>query len=257
LRGYLGLIMGMNFYVDLLLLLGTNQLAGFPSDYQRLAVAAGYGAVYSGACMLREFRFLGNLCWRLVSLGLIAVIAFGLRQSTLKRGGVFMLLSLALGGIALSIGRSDFPVMLLSALGIWLLCAGCFGAVASGREYTDVVLTYGDRRIALVALRDTGNTLKDPVTGEQVLVISGEAASKLTGLTRTQLLSPLETLTQRVVPGLRLIPYRAVGHSCGMLLGMRIDQCSIGGRQCSAVVAFAPEGLGREDGYQALTGGAQ
>lgn len=80
-------------------------------------------------------------------------------------------------------------------------------------------------------------------------------AERLTGLTQEQLRAPLKTLMCRPVPGLRLIPYRAVGQAGDMLLAMRFDRVKIGNRTQSAVVAFAAEGLGRGDVYQALTGG--
>ena len=124
-----------------------------------------------------------------------------------------------------------------------------------GREYVPVELTYGGKTVSIVALRDSGNTLRDPISGEQVLVVSGEVAEKLTGLTQDQLRAPLKTLMCRPVPGLRLIPYRAVGQAGDMLLAMRFDRVKIGNRPQSAVVAFAAEGLGRGDVYQALTGG--
>ena len=124
-----------------------------------------------------------------------------------------------------------------------------------GREYVPVELTYGVKTVSIIALRDSGNTLRDPISGEQVLVVSGEVAEKLTGLTQEQLSAPLKTLMCRPVPGLRLIPYRAVGQAGDMLLAMRFDGVKIGHRTQSAVVAFAAEGLGRGDVYQALTGG--
>ena len=105
----------------------------------------------------------------------------------------------------------------------------------------------------LIALRDTGNTLRDPVTGERVLVLSAEVAWDLLGLTRQQLEAPLETLGQ--VPGLRLIPYRAVGRESGMLLGKVLDDVTIGTWRGKALAAFDPGGLGGQTMYQALTGG--
>ena len=51
------------------------------------------------------------------------------------------------------------------------------------------------------------------------------------------------------------IRHRAVGQAGDMLLAMRFDGVKIGNRTQSAVVAFAAEGLGRGDVYQALTGG--
>ena len=252
---YLDMVVLLNFLVDFMLLLGTNRLSGFPQSTGRCAAASVLGAVYSGVCVLPGFRFLGNLLWRTVSLCGMAAAAFGLNRSAVKRGGVFVLLSMALGGIALSIGRGDFPALVLSAAGVWLLSRVAFGGSVGGREYVPVTLTWGDHTASVIALRDSGNTLRDPITGEQVLVVAGEVAQRLTGLTRQQLCSPLETLTQRPIPGLRLIPYRAVGLSGGMLLALRLENVTIGSRRQSAVVAFAPEGLGRGEVYQALTGG--
>ena len=252
---YLDLVVILNFLVDFLLLLGTNRLSGFPVEGKRLVLAAALGGVYSGACLMHGFRFLGNLLWRLVSLGGMAGIAFGWNRSTLKRCGVFVLLSMALGGVALGLERSNIPSLLLAAGGLWLLCRVAFGEGIGQREYVPIQLSYGEKHASLIALRDSGNTLRDPVTGEPVLVIAGDVAGKLTGLTDRQLRCPMETMLQRPIPGLRLVPYRAVGQASGMLLAMEFENVKIGSRQQRALVAFAAEGLGEGQMYQALTGG--
>lgn len=253
---YLDLVMILNFCVDFLLLLGTNRLSGFPSAPGRCALGALLGAVYSGVCLLPGFRFLGSLLWRGVSLALMSVSAFGMDRSALKRGSVFLLLSMALGGIALSMDQGRVPTLLLAAGLVWLLCRFSFGERVGEREYVPVTLAYCGHSASFIALRDTGNTLRDPITDEQVLIVSGDIGRRLTGLTEEQLRAPLETLAQRPIPGLRLIPYRAVGQSGGMLLALRFDEAKIGSRAGSVLVAFAPEGLGRGEMYQALTGGA-
>ncbi len=255
-RVYLDLVVLLNFLVDFLLLLGTNRLAGYPPGWKRTAAAAALGAVYAGGCMMPGFYFLGNTFWRLVFLGLMGTIAFGAGKSAWKRCGIFVLLSMALGGIALGIGSGGFWMPVISAVGVWLLCRVGFGSRIGGREYVPLEIRYGGNTLRLTALRDTGNTLTDPITGEQVLIIGAEAGAKLTGLTAEQIRSPLETLAQRPLPGLRLIPYHAVGQPGGMLLGLRFSDVSIGGRKCGAIVAFAPDRIGRGEGYQALTGGA-
>ena len=254
---YVDLVVFLNFLVDLLLLLGTNRLAGFPPGLKRTIPGAVLGSIYSGACLLPGFRFLGSTLWRLVSLGLMAVTAFGWNRSAWKRCGIFVLLSMALGGIAMGLGNTgNFWMLVVSAAGIWLLCRIAFGSSIGGRSYIPLEIRHQGNMVCLTALRDTGNTLKDPLTGEQVLVISGDAAFRLTCLTEHQLRSPLETLASRPVPGLRLIPYRAVGQPGGMLLAMRFADVKVGEQRTSALVAFAPEILGSKEGYQALTGGA-
>lgn len=245
----------LNFLVDFLLLLGTNRLAGCPPGPGRAALAAGLGGVYAGVCLLPEFQFLGNLLWRLVSLGLMGVLAFGWHRSALPRIALFVLLSMALGGIALGIGKRGFPALIASAAAVSALCTIGFRGKAGGAEYVPVELRYGGKSLRLTALRDTGNTLRDPVTGQQVLVAGAEAAWELTGLTEAQLKHPVETMTSGTLPGLRLIPYRAVGQAGGMLLAVRMKDVKIGSWRGTAVVAFAPEGLGKNGMYQALTGG--
>lgn len=252
---YLDLVVLINFIVDFLLLLGTNRLSGFPMGTKRAALAAAFGALYSGVCILPEFRFLGSTLWRLVSLGLMGGIAFGWNESALRRSGIFVLLSMAMGGMALGFGRGGFWMLVMAAGGIWLLCRIGFGTTVGGREYVPVEITGDERTVRLVALRDSGNSLRDPITGEQVLVIEADAAEKLTGLTSSQLRSPMETMLKKPLSGLRLIPYRSVGQAGGMLLGMRFSDVKIGDRKHNAIVAFAAEAIGKGEGYQALTGG--
>ena len=246
---YLDLVMGLNFLVDFLLLLGTNRLSGFPVQGWRCAGAALLGSVYSGACLLPGFRFLGNLLWRCVCLGLMGMMAFGCNAGAVKRCGIFLLLSMAMGGIALSLGRGDLLSLAMCALLCLLLSLVSFGG------HVPLKIIHDNRTASLIALKDTGNTLKDPVTGEQVLILSSEAAQRLTGLSAEQLQHPLDTMLTHPLPGLRLIPYHSVGNPGGFLLAKRFDDVTIGEKKQSALVAFAAEGLGKGEIYQALTGG--
>lgn len=252
---YLDLVMLLNFLVDFLLLLGTNRLSGFSPGISRLLPAAGLGAVYSGACMLPQFRFLGNLVWRIICMLLMTGIAFGWNRSAIKRGSVFLLLSMALGGAAAGIGTPNFTVLVLCGMGVWLLCSAAFENRAGQQEYVSIKLSYGENTASVIALRDTGNSLRDPITGESVVVIAGEVAQKLTGLSHAQIQNPLETVGAGILPGLRLIPYRSVGNPYGMLLALPFEKCVIDGKVRRTLVAFAPDGLGRGEVYQALAGG--
>lgn len=246
---YLDLVMGLNFLVDLLLILGTNRLSGFPPGVKRGCLAAALGALYSGVCLMPGFSFLGSTLWRLVSLGLMGSVAFGWNQSALRRTVVFVLLSMALGGIATGFGRGNLTSLIVSAAGVWILCSMGFGG-RIGQEYIPVEIRHHGKQLKLMALRDTGNTLRDPITGEGVLVISADAAKELTGLTDDDLRHPVETAA--VHPGFRLLPYHAVGQPGGMLLVKRVSDMTVNGKNGSALVAFAPDVIGRGDVYQAL-----
>ena len=245
----------LNFLVDFLLLLGTNRLSGYPSDKGRLLAASALGAAYGGACLLPGVRFLGSLLWRIVTLLLMGSIAFGWNHSALRRCGVFLLLSFALGGLAVTIGGRDVRALVLAGVGVWCLCRASFEMMAGCRDYVPLEIRHQGKTVKLLALRDTGNTLRDPITGRSALVLSAGAAARLTGLTLEQLRHPLETMEAAPLSGLRLLPYRTVGQGSGMMLAMFFENVMIDGRKGRALVAFAPENFGGNGQYQALTGG--
>lgn len=251
---YVDGLMCLNFLVDLLLLLGTNRLAGYPSDIRRLAAASALGGVYAGICLIPDFRFLGSLFWRGICLGLMGSIAFGCSRSALRRCGIFWVLSLALGGFAVSLGRADLGAILLSGMLLWGICRFSFAEPTGSRRVIPLEIRYRDRTVKLLALQDTGNTLRDPVSGEPVLVICASAARDLTGLTQAQLQDPLGTAAAAPMPGLRLIPYRTVGRG-GMMLAMVFEDTVLNGKGRRRLVAFSSENFGSGEGYQALTGG--
>ena len=174
---YLDLLIILNFLVDFCLLMGTNRLAGYPNCIKKCLLGAILGGFYAGACMVPGFYFLGNEIWRLVSLALMGGIAFGWNRSGLQRGAIFWLLSLALGGIASCMYMKHFFGIVTAGGLIWLLCH--MGFRGGQKEYVPIELTWGDKRMSLVALRDTGNNLRDPITGEAVTVLSPEVGHKL------------------------------------------------------------------------------
>lgn len=237
------------FMVDFLLLLGTNRLWGGPPDGGRCAVAAAVGAVHMGLCHVPGLGFLGCWLWRLVFLGLMALIAFGLQRSALVRGLVFALLQLAVTAIA--IGEGHWPLILGSVVIFGL----CMAARTERRRYVPVSIRHGEKRAFMTALVDSGNLLRDPVTGRPVLVADGEAARQLLSLSPEQLADPVGTMEKEMLPGLRLIPYHAVGNPQGLLLGLKADEVRIGGEKTGHIVAFAPAGMGSGRTFQALTGG--
>ncbi len=250
---YLELVMLLNFAVDFLLLLGSNRLCGYPARPGRAALAAALGGFYAGVCMLPGCSFLGNLLWRAVSLAAMVGIAFGWNGGAIRRCVLFILLSFTLGGVAGGMGSSGFWPVLIGAGIVAVLCAVGFNG--NWRNRVAVQIIWQGRRHMLTALRDTGNTLSDPITGRSVLVVGADIAREMLGLTEAELADPIDTVTRCGIPGIRLIPYRAVGQPGGMLLAIKPDRLSVGREVRQDLVAFAPQVIGKNEGYQALAGG--
>lgn len=246
---YLDLLILLNFLVDLLLLVGTNRLSGYASGVKRAIPAAVLGGLYGGVCLVPGLTFLAGTLWRIVCLAIMAGVAFGFQKESIRRGILFVLLSMSLGGVAMGLESGSFWSLLLAAAGVCLMCLIGFQGKA-GREY--ICVRIGEVRFT--ALKDTGNTLTDPLTGQQILVVSSNVGYRLLGLTAEELSDPVKAMEK--IPGLRLVPFHAVGCSNGVLPVKRFENVKIGSWQGSCLVAFTPNELGKGKPYEALTGGA-
>ncbi len=251
---YFELIVLLNFSVDFLLLLGADHIAGHRAGIKRCALAAAIGGVYAGVCLLRAFAFLGAMIWRITVLAGMGICAFGLNRTALRRTVLFVLLSLALGGGVMLCGSGGVFAVLIGTGMVFLLCFYGFSS-RSGNRFLPVTITYLGKCVRFFALVDTGNALKDPVTGCAVLVVSPAVAMRLLGLSQQQLCEPVLTMVESGITGLRLIPFRSVGCSGGMMLAMEFEDVQIGKEKGSAVVAFSPNTFGNAAQFQALTGG--
>ncbi len=249
---YADVVMGLNFCVDFLLLCASNRYSGHGYGAKRAALAAAVGSVYALVCLIWQHPLLKKGICHLVSLSVMAVIAYGVSKSALRRGILFVLLSMTLGG-AVSVMQTD------SFWGIVVSCGCVAGLCMAGfrRPQAGVVpvqLRYADKRLEINALHDTGNNLSDPLTGQPVLIVDCGVARYLTGLSRQELEDPVSSMGK--LSGLRLIPYKTVGNPGGFLLGLKLSDVKIGGVTGSRLVAFAPGKLSEDGEYEGLTGGA-
>ncbi len=240
-------VTALQFGIHALLLAGTAQLAGCFLSPLRLLLASCLGAAYGAICLQPGARMLAAWPWHLLSLGAVGLVAYG-RDG--KAVGAFVLLTMALDGAVLAAGRGNLWQLPLYALGVQLMGKLAFG---TRRQIISISILGEDASVTVGALRDTGNELRDPVTGGSVLVVDALIARELTGLSQYQLEHPLETIAAAPLPGLRLIPYQSVGEGSGMMVGKKFT-IRMGGRSRRGLVAFAPQHFGQE--YQALTGGS-
>lgn len=253
-ENYLILVVILRFLVEFCLVLGTNRISGCTLGLKRSAMAALVGTAFSVGSLLPGFRFLGNVLWHMVSLVLMSVIAFGWHWDALRRGAIFVFLEMALGGITSSLTGGGFWTIALGTVAIYLLCMVGFQG-KPGQHYVTVQICHRGKAVSFMALVDTGNTLRDPVSGEAVLIVDADIAWRLISLDVYQLAHPIETISAGVYPGLRLIPYQSVGQPSGMLLGMRAEKLLIDGKCSEMILAFAPQEIGRGKPFQALAGG--
>ena len=275
---YVDEVFFVNAGVNLLLLETAVSLTGTPRQRWRIPLAAAFGGVYAAAACLPGLGWLGALPGTVLAYAGLCAICFGWCGAAWKRWLWFFGVCCAFAGLVLAAaallstpaflrdGRVYYRVtgrlLILLAGGVYLVCRLCLDRFAKhrGRELVTLGLELDGRTVSCAALRDNGNTLREPMTGQPVLVAEWQVAARLLpglGLRREQFADPAEglRLLRLVCPeqAAVLVPYRAVGTAGGLLLALRMDRITENGALCPArLVAFSPTPLSDGGGCEAL-----
>ncbi len=275
---YLDGVWLINGFVDYLLLAVSGNLTAAPIRRGRLILAGALGGIYGVLCLLPGWSFFGNLFWRCVMGGGMCLVAFGPGRTLMRQFGVLFLLTAAFSGIVLLLtelfsapgslmaGGVYYPVsmgtLVLTAGGAYGLISWALGRLRHhGGDIAAVEIDLRDHTKRITALRDTGNTLRDPFSGEMVMVTDAEVISSLLPELGTLHQEPQLLLEQirRAAPELRprLIPYKTVGVAHGLLVAVRPREVRISGKKERILLGISPAAVSDGGGYQALLGGAQ
>lgn len=280
---YVDSVFVLNTLMDYLLLAATAHLAGIPLRRGRYLLSALLGGAYAVAVFLPGCGILSGWPVKLLAGVLLAAAAFGGQRKLLRLTLLLFAVSCGFAGCVLGLGLLagggvpmengvfytdvDAKVLLIAAGAAYLVLSAVFRAGARhgvNGTLVPATIAWGERSVSLTALCDTGNELRDPVTGRPLLVVCGGRLTplwppELRGLlTARTLRSPADLLEQlnRHETRFRLAPYSAVGVSGGLMLTFRSDWVRIGkNRYEKLLVALSPTELG--DSFTALWGGTE
>ncbi|MDD6189088.1 MAG: sigma-E processing peptidase SpoIIGA [Clostridiales bacterium] len=264
---YLDSLIITELAADFMLLLATDRFCAAGVSWKRLLAASAVGAVYSVLYVLLG-SFWGGLLMKLIFAVLMLLVAFGKRKDLARCGAVFALCSAAFAGIVLAVslccGGFGAKQMLFSFAAAYALMGGIlrFSAAKGGGTVRAVIRNRG-RSISLTVLRDTGSSLRDPVSGAAALIAGEEQLLPLledevcAALRASRGRPPEERLEQLWQKGLgrgfKLLPYSAVGVENGLLLAFRVEAAEIGGRKLRGMVAaMTPGEVAPDGGFSAI-----
>lgn len=254
----------INLLADYLFLLLGAKLCSLPLRRRRYFLAALLGASYSLAMVFPPAKNLLTPGAALLAAVLMGFIAYGGERGALRAGIAFSLLSAGMGGmlwaLGLSFGENFFGLKtLLVCFTVFRTVIGLFlrnTARARDREILPVEMEWQGRHFSFRALRDTGNELSDPISGEPVILVSLKTLEGLLGK-NAELFSLKEGADILCAVNelgewrgrFRLIPYKSLGKH-GTVLAFRPDRLTVDGEVLRCMVAISPGNLG--DGYEAL-----
>jgi len=277
------LVAALSFMMDYLLLWATARAARLRARPARLAAAAAIGTAYFVAFYLAGRSLIPHYGWLRywpvilgVSFGMLGVAFAPLPPRTFARAaGLFYFIATSSGGAGMAAGYAlgwGAAGQLLFAIAAILITAELGWGVVQKSIWQRVYYVPCDielfgERVRVTGLLDTGNQLKDPVTGAKVIVVEHQAIAPLVpehlreGLVELERgdLSKVGRLlaSDRWSSRFRVIPFVSLGRKNGLLVGFRPDKAAvvIEGRTVvlsDVVVGIAPDRLDPEGGFQAL-----
>lgn len=220
---YLDMFFLVNFYMDYIIMWAVTKILKITQHvYIRRIGAAAVGALY--ATLIIAFRLNGAV-WKIMTYAVIVLLMSFILTGKKKirqiigGAGLIYLFAITLGGILHVIYYYTFAGFALRGQGVSWVLVGVGGVMFApllqsmiksiskrlylGETRTVAILENKDKKIKLMALLDTGNSLYDPIFNVPVNLIESEAARKI--------------MEDGMGMGYHLIPFASVGNESGLI----------------------------------------
>lgn len=237
---YVDVLVTVNIFIDFLLILCVKRILNVRAGMLRMIGGSVLGGAFSLAALLPKLPFGLNLLSDLVFAALIVLAAFGFGglRVFLRRVAVYFALSFAFCGLMVFICTTFHPKGMeicndtvyfnISPFLLIILTLVCYYTTrllkrltkgVSGKSTCNIEITLGGREISFQAAVDTGCTVKEPFSGDYVIIAE-------------------ERILRDLRPGddtMRIIPFESLGGS-GILKGYRAERVIIDGKQLDSGV---------------------
>lgn len=244
----------LNLLTDYLICLTAAGICGLTLKRGRYLLAALLGAAYAVAAAVPNLAVLSSPPGKLAAGLLMSAAAFAGEARFLRCTAVFFAAAALFGGAVWVLGEG---LSLSGLLLCFLLCAALLRLLFLRRSESvqrmQIRLFFRDREAVFTALRDTGNGLRDPISGAPVLVASPQALRPVLGeltdlFLQTEPTGLLELLDQfpELRGHFRLLPYSSLGGS-GLLPVFRPEKLLINGKRAGELlVAVSGQAKGED-----------
>ena len=256
---YIDSLFWLELTADALLLWASGKLCAAVRRPLRLLAAGAFGAAYAvlTVCWAAAASFPAKVA---ALLGML-LIAYGGERRLWKLGLAFLCMCAVFSGVTMAVvlaaGRSSARALLFS-LGVSMgVCALPFRFAGRKGGAARLTLSGEGGEVALVALRDTGNELREPISGQSVILAS---EAELLPLFDAPTREALRATAGRPAPerllalgrGFRLLPMEtAAGRE--LTLCFRVERvCVDGAARGGGWAAFSPLPIHTKEGYSAL-----
>lgn len=260
---YVDTLFLLNLLVDFFLLRLTAAIGGVYPKQSRVLLGALVGAVLAVILFFLPMPGWGALLCQITTCSVTVWTAFGKQSGYrwLRLCGLFFTLTILSVGVVFGLSLQNnhvkqqngviymnisMHVMVISFTLISALARLVFGKGRGevSRSYIEIAAEMEENHITFRALKDSGNLLRDPVSGKRVMILQAETAAELfsgTGRVLLQNLSQrpevwdLERLRRCCKTAFWLLPVHTAVQD-GMMLVFRPDKLLLDGKPTSEYV---------------------
>lgn len=226
---YADVLFLINFSMDFISLWASSLLGGRPRKALRMSLAAAVGALYGVISVVFGISGVAAYLSAAAVAAVMCIISFGLcggAAGILRQSALIWICGALLSGIMSAILRftqsAEVPLPQKGSPAVILFAATGAAAIAAARlirrtkraKKVFVYVEYHKSSVSFEALCDSGNLLRDPISGDPVITVSSRTVDSLCGKDATRALCTCdtETLVRLGIP-VRVIPRKTADSS--------------------------------------------
>lgn len=289
---YLDVIFLENLCMNYIILFATAIILKNKPKHVRIIISSILGGIYAIISLFEIFEMYKGITFKIIISILMVYIAYNPTNfiELLKRLMLFYLTSFAFGGCAFAllyfvkpedifmrngvyIGTYPIKIALLGGLIGFCLIVNTFKIIRNKINKKDLYchaeIELDGKKVELKSLIDTGNMLKDPISGRPVIVVQKDL---LKGIIPANILEQLDDISNgkvlnvfnnmensNLINKFRLIPFSSLGIQHGLLVGFKAEKINIeyNGETNTVkdiVIGMYGKKLSKNNAYNALIG---
>lgn len=273
--------------MNIIILYTTSIILKVKPKVIRIITASLIGSIYAIIAYTTEISIYTSIISKWILAIVIVYIAFNPQtvKKMCKQVLIFYLTSFVFGGVALYliyflkpqeifikngvyVGKYVLKVIFLGAIIAFIIVKISFKLIKtkinSKDMYCKIKVFIDEKVIQTIAMIDTGNLAKEPITNRPVVIIENNLLEEvlpkeICNNVENILSGNLDCVPEKYIPRLRCIPFSSLGKQNGMLLGIKADGIEVDfeeEKKCSkdVIIGVYDKSLTKKGEYRALIG---
>lgn len=256
---YLDVVIVENLIMDTIIIYATAIVLKVKIRHLRIIISSLIGAIYSVLSYISDLEIYNNLFLKIFLSIVMVYIAFSPQniKTLMKQILIFYLTSFLFGGVAfaliyvikpqeilmkngLFLGMYPLKTVFLGAIVATAILITAFKVVKSNITKKDMMcnvsIELNNKTVNIKTMIDTGNMLKEPISGLPVIVVENTALYELIPKEILDNLDDIlggdfqkipDNIKSTYIAKLKWIPYSSLGKQNGMLVGIKADKAIV------------------------------